>query len=205
MSNEKPSTSMALATTTLFLPIVVDIRDDDRERIAAVLATVLEHGAVTLRPGEEATLVLRAADADPSLTGVPLLTYGTGTRSTWQTALPTPEDQAAFAAALAPWVDRGAAFVRTAALVGDAALAPMAARLAEELDRFVSTDDHDPFEAHKLGGFAGTLGFRRFAHCAERLAQRDASYRRAALREAEWAAAIVHGYLRNWPGVTTLV
>lgn len=197
MSNEKPPCSIALATTPRSSPIVVDIRDDDRERLAAVCTAVLGQGAVILRTGEEAALVLRALDADPSLTGVPLLTYGPGTRSTWQAALPPPEDQAAFAAALAPWVDRGAAFARTATLVGDAALAPMAARLAEEFGRFVAADAYDPFEAHKLGGFAGTLGFRRFAHCAERLAQQDNIYRPAALREAGWAAAIVHEYLQN--------
>jgi hypothetical protein len=119
--------------------------------------------------------------------------------------LPTPDDREAFTAAILPWVDRGAAFAHMVVLLGDTSLTPMAVRLCDELAEFHAAATFDGFEAHKFGGFAGMLGFRRLAHCAERLARGDESYRAAALREAGWALQTMRAYLRNAPSPKTLV
>ncbi|WP_141395813.1 hypothetical protein [Sphingomonas spermidinifaciens] len=180
-------------------PLVVAIADRDRARRRIVSAIVRGLHARVTRHADDAgaVVVLRAPDAKTRSSGVPILTYGAPAARSWRPELPMPDDVTAFGAALAPWLDRGEALNGTVKQFGDAAIGPMAARLAEELERFLVAPALDPFEAHRLGGFAGTLGFRRLAHCAERLSQDPAAFTAAARREAGWAIAALNDYLRR--------
>lgn len=196
---------MLQSSQTDLPPLFVEIRDDIPARRAAVAALVLEHRAAIAAAGDEAALVLSAGDTDAAQAGVPILTYVGIQPAGIGFALPSPDDRPSFKEALAPWLDRGAAFERLNALFGDAALLPMTSRLLDDLEAFNAASTIDRFEMHRLGGFAGTLGFRRLAYCAERLSQGALSYLPAMRREAVWARAIVRGYLRNSLDPTTLV
>lgn len=198
--------SMMLAPKSDVLPAVrVDVRDRAPERSARVGALIRQLGAELARVGDDAALIVCAEDIDASPTGVPILTYGTLPPSDGRVGLPVLTNSAAFTAALAPWLDRGAAFDRIVALFGDAAVEPMAQRLVEDLGRFLDSDRCEPLALHRLAGFAGTLGFRRLAFCIERLSRQDESFCRAADREARWALVIVQAHVRKQRDSTTLV
>jgi hypothetical protein len=172
------------------------ILDGDPRRAQAVTAIVrdLGGGPIALDQAAQAAVVLRAPGYDgPSPGGIPTLSYGAPSAARWSTSLPAPGD-AAFTSALSPWLDDGGALRRIAALFGDDAVAPMAARLVEDLARFIPAPDLDRDAAHRLGGFAGTLGFRRLAHCAERVSQGDDAFLGSARREAAGALDVVARY-----------
>jgi hypothetical protein len=176
------------------LPIV--ILDGDPVRAHAVAAVVRDLGGapVDADQAERAAAVLRHQGCDAPVTdGIPTLGYGAPSAPRWSTALPAPNNPG-FAAALAPWLDTGGALRRVAALFGDEATLPMAIRLAEDLRRFTDSPGIERDEAHRLGGFAGTLGFRRLAHCAERVSQGDDMFLAAARREADTALGILAAY-----------
>lgn len=197
---------MTLADRTDTIPtVLVRIRDDVQERRAQVHAFVRDYGGELAGTDGEAALILCAPGGTTVEAGVPVLIYGASNAPCRHLELPAPAEGTAFGRALSPWLDRGAAFDRMVSLFGEAALGPLAARLAGDLDRFLTAAPLDTFATHTLGGFAGTLGFRRFAHCAERLSRCDESYRRAARLEAGWALAIMRNYLRKSPDPTTLV
>lgn len=196
---------MLMAALDDQFPLPVAVMDADPARLASACAIIRDHGGAPSDVDRDAALVLRASDAGVARAGIPSLTYAASMVASTQVDLPAPDDRQAFTDALLPWLDRGTAFAHMMSVFGAAAVMPMAARLSEDLAAFEATATTDGFEVHKLGGFAGMLGFRRLAYCVERIARGDPSYRPAALREAAWALQIIRANLRNMSDPTTLV